>query len=174
MRSYIERAKDFVESVYPFIEKNIYNCDYVERAIDKFNSEYNRKVICTNGAVRIALITSDYVVKYNYNDEEVPFLGGGEQEIRIYSRAKADGFGYLFAPITRYVYKNTYFYIMPRINGIGKEEYDDTYADELMDAKESRYISELGLNDLHNYNFGFRRGKVCLVDYACQYGYSNN
>lgn len=168
MRSYIERAKDFVESVYPFIEKNIYNCGYVENAICKFNKRYNRKVICTNGAVRIALITSDYVVKYDYNDEEIPLLGGGEQEVRIYNRAKADGFDYLFAPITRYVYKNKYFYIMPRIYGIGKEEYDDTYADELMSEEESEYIYGLGLNDLHNYNFGFRKGKICLVDYACQ------
>lgn len=174
MRNYIERAEDFIKAIYPFICGSLHDRYGVFNAVKNFNATYNRKVICMHGCVRVALITSDYVVKFDYNEEEIPFLGGGEKEVRIYNRAKEDGFGYLFAPITRYVYDNNAFYIMPRINGIGKEEYDDYYAEELMTEEESDYIDELGLTDLHNYNFGFRKGKICLVDYACINEYSNS
>lgn len=174
MRNYIERAEDFIKAIYPFICDSLHDRCAVFNAVRDFNATYNRKVICRHGCVRIALITSDYVVKFDYNEEEVPFLGGGEKEVRIYNMAKEDGFDYLFAPITPYEYEHNTFYIMPRINGIGREEYDDNYAEELMTEEESEYISELGLSDLHNYNFGFRKGKICLVDYACVCGYSDD
>lgn len=165
MRSYIERAQDFIQHIYPFIEDvqyDVYNLGY---AIDQYNQRFNRKVLFRHGISRIALITSDYVIKYNFDESQVACVGGCEDEMRIYSIAKREGFAHLFAEITRFMFDNKCFYIMPRINGIGKYEWD--YADNFMTEEEEKFCNSLHITDLHCNNYGFHNGHVCLVDYAC-------
>lgn len=165
MRNYEERAKDFIKEVYPFIEGRL-TPYWVKKEISVYNSCNKRRVRVGHGLARIALITSDYVVKWDYDEEAVNEIGGCENEIALYARAEADGFAYLFAKITRYEYKGRKFYIMPRVDHIG--EYECEYADEFMTEKEKEWCEEHDLTDLHCNNYGFRKGRVCIVDYACR------
>lgn len=165
MRDYKERAKDFITQIFPYIEEAQYDVFLMRDMVKQFNRDHKRKVLCKNGLSRIALITSDYVVKYDYDAEEVDCIGGCEQEINLYTTALRDGFAYLFAEITRYEYEGKYFYIMPRIRGINGDRWD--YADEFMTDEEQKWCDEHHLSDLHSNNYGFRKGKLCIVDYAC-------
>ena len=166
MRSYEERAKDFIKEVFPYIEYCMLPRDAKE-AIQTFNATKHRKVIVSSGIARIALITSDYVVKYDYNPDEVAYVGGCEEEMRLYAIAKEEGFSYLFAEITRYEYCGRYFYIMPRIYGINPDSY--YYANDFMTQEEIDWCDEHDLSDLHCNNYGFRKGHVCIIDYACNH-----
>lgn len=168
MRNYIERAKDFVKELYPYLMDADSMCDEgdVALAIDCFNSDKSRKVLFRHGLSRFAFITSDYVVKYDFDDIEVDCIGGCQNEVEMYEHAKEEGFAYLFAEITPYFYEGRFFYIMPRIHGINRYEYD--YAEEHMTREERAWCREHHLTDLHSNNYGFRKGKVCLVDYACR------
>lgn len=163
MRSYIERAQDFVREIFPYIDHE-FNGIFNERcSVKLFNYDHKRKVELAHGLSRIALITSDYVVKYDYDQHYVERFGGGEAECELYQQAEADGFGYLFAKITRYEYKGRSFYIMPRIKKVGSADWD---AWDYMTEEESEWCYDHGVFDLHENNFGFRNGHVCLIDYG--------
>lgn len=165
MRSYIERAKDFIKDIYPFIETKPFNIGMVEGGVSAYNKAKHRNVLVKSGSVRIALITSDYVVKYDYSPCQAEIFGGCEQELKMYNFAKEQGFDDLFAEITRFEYEGMNFYIMPRINGIGQHRFSE--ADDFMSEEERDFCYDAGLEDLHYYNYGFRKGRVCIVDYAC-------
>ena len=165
MRSYIERAKDFVRQIYPFIECAEFGMHEMIEQVELFNEQYNRKVVLRHGIARVALITSDYVVKYDYDPEEVSYVGGGEAEVAFYAIAKREGFAYLFAEITRFEYCGHLFYIMPRIRGINSDSW--FHADHYMTQEEIDWCDRHRLSDLHCNNYGFRKGKVCIIDYAC-------
>jgi len=170
MRNYEDRAMDFVKELYPYlVDFGAFDRHSFVRyatAVDAFNDDKHRKVHFANGLTRVAFITSDYVVKYEYNPNNVDFYGGCENEIVRYVKAEEEGFAYLFAKITRFLYNGHAFYIMPKIRGIGQDRYEDKYADEFMTEEESDFIYGLGVTDMHYQNFGFRNGHVCLVDYA--------
>ena len=164
--SYEVRAQKFIQKVFPSIE-DIMNDPYeVEEVMQMFNHLNHRKVRVCFGDARIALITSDYVIKYTYDFECEEEIGGGDNEVELYAQAVKDGFEHLFAKVTRYNYKNISFYIMPRIEHIG--EYRNLYhhADYYMADEEKDWCEEHHLTDLHCNNYGFRNGKVCIVDYA--------
>ena len=164
MRNYVERAQDFIKQIFPYIDNWNNPFDIVDD-IENFNEENNRKVIMRHGLSRIALITSDYVVKYDFDPSEVECIGGCEAEVKLYSQAVQDGFAYLFAEITHYPYRGHDFYIMPRIRGINGDSWN--YADYYMTDEENAWCDEHSLSDLHCNNYGFRNGKICIVDYAC-------
>jgi len=166
MRSYEDRAKDFIKMIFPLIDDcDEYVEDYIE-AVEMFNRVYSRKVRLAHGIARVAFITSDYVVKMTYDDGEAAVVGGGEEEVKMYAIAEREGFAYLFAKVTPYHYGNREFYIMPRIHGVGKYEFD--YAEEHMTYREREFCDRHNLSDLHGNNYGFRDGHICLVDYACR------
>ena len=165
MRNYIERAKDFVEQIYPFLAEGDFTPFDVIDEVEEFNAQYNRKVIMRHGISRVALITSDYVVKFDFDPDEVECVGGCENEIELYAQAKRDGFAYLLAEITRFEYHDRRFYIMPRIRGINGDNW--YHADHYMTDAERDWCDRMNLSDLHCNNYGFRNGKVCLIDYAC-------
>ena len=169
MRDYTERAKDFIGQVYPYIA----NCGSPYKMggfIRKFNADFDRKVIVRSGLSRIALITSDYVVKFDYDPEEVDSIGGCENELELYSWAEREGFAHLLAKITPYSYHQRMFYIMPRIRGVGSGRY---YAEKYMTEAEKEFCRKHKITDLHTENYGFRKGHVCLVDYACHLSYES-
>ena len=164
MRSYIERAQDFIAQIFPYIGE--WNDPWsIGYDVADFNEHCHRKVIMKHGIARIALITSDYVVKYDFDKEEVAEVGGCEAEVELYAEAVKDGFGYLFAEITHYPYRGHDFYIMPRIRGINGDSWD--HADVYMTDEENAWCDDHHLSDLHCNNYGFRKGKVCIIDYAC-------
>ena len=164
MRNYEERAKDFIAQIFPFIADK-YDPYTIADIVAEFNHQFNRHVEMKHGIARIALITSDYVVKFDFDDDEVDSVGGCENEIAVYAEAERDGFAYLFAKTTRYEYKNRFFYIMPRINGVGSKLYH--YAEDYLDPKEQEWCDAHNISDLHCNNYGFRNGHICLIDYAC-------
>ena len=170
MRDYVERAKDFVEQIFPYISECM-NPWKVGGFIRQFNADFDRKVIVRSGLSRIALITSDYVVKFDYDPEEVDSIGGCMNEMELYAQAKAEGFAYLFAEITPFKHEGRMFFIMPRIRGIGS---GDRYAEDYMTSAEKNFCRVHKLTDLHTQNYGFRKGHVCIVDYACNLDYASS
>ena len=162
MRSYEERAKDFIAEVFPFIKDHYHPWD-VEEPIYQFNHSHSRNVEVYHGCARVALVTSDYVIKWDYDNDEVDEIGGCENEIELYSLAEKDGFAYLFAKISRYRYGDRNFYIMPRIKGIGQ---GGGYAEKWMTPQEYKWCKDHCLVDLHSNNYGFRNKHVCIVDYG--------
>ena len=165
MRSdYITRAKKFIPTIDVILSYNHQKWDIADD-IYMFNILKHRKVIFAHGLTRYAFITSDYVIKVDYSPEDIEMFGGCENEMAIYEQAERDGMEYLFAKITKYEYNGTNYYIMPRIHGVGRNDYDANY---WMDEKELDYIMELGICDLHYNNYGWRNGHVCLIDYGAQ------
>jgi hypothetical protein len=160
--SYEVRAERFIKMIAPFLITCRSIDDYY-CAVNTFNFRYHRAVIMKHGISRIALITSDYVIKITY-DEESDF-GTCEDERLMYEEAKLAGFDYLFAQITHVEYEGKDYYIMPRINGIGKYE-DDAF--EYMTEEENDWVSNR-IYDLHNKNYGWKNGHVVLIDYSAHY-----
>lgn len=163
--SYITRAQYFIHQIAQYIDPENYTFDDIAYQVDRFNLMYHRHVIFAHGATRIALITSDYVIKVDYDDWQIAHFGGCENEMQVYGMAKRDGMAYLFAEITPYIYEGITYYIMPRVNGIGRYE-DDAW--EYMTEEESDWCSDHGIFDLHNENYGWHQGHIVLIDYgAC-------
>lgn len=165
MRNYIERATDFIHEVYPVIRENLDNPYALRKIMNSFNLRNSRNVKVANGSARVALISSDYVVKWDYDLDCVDEIGGCENEIELYEIAEREGFAYLFAKITRVKYSDHYFYVMPRIHGIGRTE---ERAWRYMTYKEKDWCERHHLTDLHDENYGWKNNHIVIVDYAFQ------
>lgn len=163
MSCYQIRAMRFIEQIFPYIA----NCgEWVGKyrdAIERFNHVNSRKVILAHGCSRVAFITSDYVVKMDYDPYEVERVGGGESEEMFYAFAKERGFSHLFAETLSYTYHGRTFYIMPRIRNIGKYE-DDIYW--FLNSEDRNFVYDY-LYDMHNLNYGWKDGYPIIIDYAC-------
>jgi hypothetical protein len=71
----------------------------------------------------------------------------------------------MFAKIERYAYRGLNFYIMPRIHGIERTEYN---AEDYMTDDELNWCDSQGLTDLHNGNYGWKNGHIVIIDYAAR------
>ena len=162
MSNYEIRAKKFIAEVYPYIKDCGDNFDF-SVAIRRFNRDHHRNVQIASGATRVVMITSDYVIKVDYDGWGRGQFGSCADEARMYRKAKRDGFAHLFAKITavRKGYDRT-FYIMPRIRGIGKKPYDAT---AYVGGDEYDYLDN-NVGDLHHYNYGWKDGHIVMIDYA--------
>ena len=163
--SYEVRARKFANDIYPYIN----NCKSpfeFETAVSRFNRINHRAVRVAYGQTRVALITSDYVLKIDYGTRSSLF-GGCENEYQAYQKAYHDGFAYLFAKISPVMVKERVFYIMPRIERIGIEfnGFDEAW-DVVKSDDERDYLYD-NFSDLHHENFGWKHGKPVIVDYAC-------
>lgn len=163
MSNYEERAKKFIAQIYPFI-KDCESTPEFSAAVNRFNFTAHRKVKMEFGSTRIAFITSDYVVKFDYNGWGIGKFGSCNDEVRMYRYAVESGYGHLLAKITPYRYNyNHTFYIMPKISGIGKYPYD---ADCYLEGDEYNWVNE-NIYDCHSYNYGWKDGHIVMIDYAC-------
>ena len=159
---YKVRAERFIKMIAPYFT----DCERVRDyyfAVHLFNVQHHRSVIVKHGISRLVLITSDYVIKIDYNVDAG--FGSCEDECEIYEEAKLAGFEYLFAQITHKEYYGKDYYIMPRIRDIGKYEED---ASEYLNREESDWI-DARLYDLHYNNYGWKDGHIVLIDYAAHY-----
>lgn len=163
--SYEVRASKFVKLIAPFLCECNRVGEYMN-AVEKFNIRYNRHVIVRFGLSRVALITSDYVIKIDYADTA---WGGCEKEYNNYQDAKRDGFGYLFAPITPVIVMGRVFWIMPRIRCIGGRYNNDNDVYEYLTTEENDYLWDNEFGDLHSENYGWKNGHPVIVDYACRH-----
>ena len=106
-------------------------------ALDYYNSTHSRKLRWAHGVSRIAIIRSDYVIKFNMvPDEEWEDGRAGNCESEEA--------------------------IMPRINHVNdwSRDWTDFCTDE-----EYQWLVQ-NVNDLHDGNVGYRNRKVCVIDYA--------
>lgn len=163
MRNYNERAKSFIEQIFPYI-LNCHDTGSFKRAIIRFNIDKHRRVQIASGLTRVAMITSDYVVKVDCGSNfNLNRFGDCEREVEVYAKAEQDGFEYLLAKIERYTYQGYKFYIMPRIYGIGKTDYD---ADYYTNEEETDWLCD-HVRDLHYLNYGWKNDHIVIIDYAC-------
>ena len=163
--SYEVRAQKFIREIFPFI-KNCSDLDEYEFGIYDYQIEHPRRnIICDHGMTRVVFITSDYVVKIDYSEKDVARFGGGEKEVAFYEMAQREGMAYLFAKISRYEYEGRTFYIMPRVNGVSDDRFEDAWW--FMTDKENEWCNDHGLYDLHGKNYGLVKGKVVIIDYGC-------
>lgn len=161
---YRVRASRFLRSILPYIGDVLTDIYEVEERVKDFNRDHSRKVEVVWGSARIALITSDYVVKWDYDADCVKDIGGCVDEYDAYMKAKSEGFAYLLAETTLTVINGTVFSIMPRINNIGPEHHKGEIKDYLT-PNEYDWIWHFN-KDIHHYNWGIRHGKACVIDYA--------
>lgn len=165
MRSYEERAKSFIEEIYPYLIGNLISNDFyhADRNVERYNKDKSRKVQIKEGMSRTVLVTSDYVVKID--KKLYCSYGTCEDECTAYSKAKAAGFEHLFAKPTPYKFNGYTFYIMPRIRNINPWRVDDDYYMEFVTSEEQDWLDD-HIHDLHSGNYGFKNGKLVIVDYA--------
>lgn len=161
---YRVRASRFIKSILPYIENVMFDVSEVEERVANYNRDKSRKVEVVYGSARIALITSDYVVKWDYDMDCVKDIGGCEDEYNAYLYAKSKGYDYLLAETSLVVIHGQIFSIMPRIRNIGPQHHK---------GEINKYLTNDELNwvynfdrDIHHYNWGIRHGKACLIDYA--------
>ena len=160
---YKVRARHFLEEIWPYIE-NCGNEPYQYRqAMRKYNFRKSRHVLVGSGCVRVALVTSDYVIKFDYCPEEARCVGGCADEYNFYQFAQEKGYGYLFAETTPFEFHGRTFYIMPRIEGIGRYE---NYVQDYLNDDDRDFVEEY-LYDMHEENYGWKNGYPVIVDYAC-------
>jgi hypothetical protein len=159
---YITRAIIFLKKVFPYIV-NAADEDEIKENIEYFNLEYHRKVKVGSGLTRVALITSDYVIKFDFGDySDIWEYGGCDVEYSTYLQAQKDGFAYLLAKTTPVPYKGNMFYIMPRIDHIGDWDRDIWGA---VTPRECKWIRD-HIADLHCENYGWKRNRPVIIDYA--------
>lgn len=163
---YEVRAKAFIKEFAPYLKgirvtrSNSYR---IYDAVRRFNVDKKRNVKVASGASRIALITSDYVVKLDFG---TTWAGNSKTEMLGYQQAQKDGYEYLLAKISLYKYCNRSFFIMPRarvaetLTWRGQKRLWNKLTED-----ERSYIHE-NFEDLHENNWGSLNGKLILIDYA--------
>lgn len=163
---YEVRAKEFIKEFAPYL-KGIriakYNSYKIHDAVRRFNSDKKRNVKVASGASRIALITSDYVVKLDFG---TTWAGNSKTEMLGYQQAQKDGYEYLLAKISLYKYRNRSFFIMPR----ARVAETLTFKGQRrlwfkLTEDERKYIRD-NFEDLHDNNWGSLNGRPVLIDYA--------
>lgn len=162
--SYEVRAQKFIREFFPFIDGCVDFLDYEEATYDFMIEHPHRKVAFDHGMTRVVFITSDYVVKIDYSEENIEKFGGGEKEIAFYEMAEREGMAYLFAKISRYDFNGKRFYIMPRVKGIDEDRWEDAW--HYMTDEETDWCLDHNLYDLHCKNYGLHNGKVTIFDYG--------
>lgn len=65
MRTYIERAEDFIKELLEYKGKNTFEKEYgIRRTVGEYRTAHpRRRIEVSSGAARTAIITSDYVIK---------------------------------------------------------------------------------------------------------------
>ena len=160
---YITRARKFIRALSEFLPNDGYISNYTARhACDMFNARYHRHVVVDFGSARVAFITSDYVVKLDYDKVAVRLYGGCKSECRFYQFALEEGMEYLLAEITPYKCNGVTFYIMPRVSNVGNADAHYLYR---LSEDEYEWLMQ-NINDLHEFNYGLLHGRVVVIDYA--------
>ena len=162
------RAQKFLKAIYPLIEDYLYSPYTLRDVLLRYAYEHNRNITVLHGATRCAIITSDYVIKWDYADEDIlADLGGVEVESEIYENACTDGYGYLFAETMLVTYCNTTFSIMPRIRNIGARAHKMKNIWDMLTHDEWHYVENV-VDDLHSENWGIMHNHPVIIDYACR------
>ena len=140
------------------------NCKYLEDfeyAVRQYNDTHCHQLKIAHGISRIAIIRSDYVIKFHRRADFEGWAGDNTSERKMYEKAVDDGYDYLLAEINLVNVDDVQVAIMPRIYGI-----DTTYHyEDYLTWDEQEWV-EQNIGDIHSKNFGIRNNTVCFVDYA--------
>lgn len=161
---YRVRAAKFLKDIFPYICDCLTDRYDVQEAVVRYNVDKHRSVLFNNGIARIALITSDYVIKWDYDKSYAYECGGCADEHKAFMEAKEMGYDYLLAESTLIEYQGYYFTIMPRIHKVGRR-YNGGEIWNYLTEQEYDWVTHFN-KDIHSYNWGIRDGKACLIDYA--------
>ena len=140
------------------------NCKYLEDfeyAVRQYNNTHRYQLKIAHGISRIAIIRSDYVIKFHRRADFEGWAGDNTSERKMYEKAVDDGYDYLLAEINLVNVDDVQVAIMPRIYGI-----DSTYHYENYLTWDEQEWVEQNIGDIHSKNFGIRNNTVCFVDYA--------
>lgn len=159
--SYIDRARKFITEIYPLIDDRT-SWGNVNSAVRKFNNIKHRNVSFFHGAVRFALLTSDYVIKWDWSSKARLEYGGCDKELKRWREYEKTPYSYMFAPITKIRVCGRMWYVMPRIRG----ESPIHMARYYMTSDEKDFCFVNGIVDLHCGNFVLKKGKPIIFDYA--------
>lgn len=164
MKNYEQRAIKFANYLAKLFQDCVY-CDDFEWVLKRYNRTHSRQLKWAHGVSRIAIIRADYVIKFDFQPEGYwanGKAGNCYSEVEVYQMAIEDGMEHLLAkPTVCESYGHT-FSIMPRINRVNDEQRSWWY---FCTSEEYNWLDE-HINDLHDGNVGYRRGKVCVIDYA--------
>ena len=160
---YKVRAFNFFKALYPYIEEYLDDPYTCVDAVENFNEEKHRKVGIAWGSVRVAFISSDYVVKYDYDERDAKQYGGCKDEEEFYKFAKEKGFENLFPEISSFEYMGRTFYVMPRVYRRASQECQR--AEYYLEGAERDFVDKY-LYDLHDENFGWKNNNLVIFDYA--------
>lgn len=163
--TYEERGIKFAKVLARLFEDCYYLSDF-KKVIKAYNDCHKRKLRYSNGVSRIVIIRSDYVIKFDYKNRERAWANGRagncETEAQVYDMAEQAGMAYLLAKPTLLYINGLTCTVMPRVNGVGN---DDKCWQRTCTDYEREWLYD-NINDLHYNNVGYRRGKVCIIDYA--------
>lgn len=162
--NYEARALKFAETVLAPLFQDCYTLtDYLVQ-IDCYNWNHKKPLRYDHGVTRITILRNDYVIKFDiipigrFSDGSA---GDCESEVEIYNRAVEDGFSHLLAKPSLHYWGSKPFLIQPLVKGVGRTDYWWRYCSE-----EEEYWLDHNVYDLHSHNYGFRKGKLCIFDYA--------
>lgn len=162
--TYEERGLKFATTLAKMFQTCVYLDDFIA-VIKDYNISHTRKLVYAHGVSRIVIIRADYVIKFDF----VPTgyfsdgrAGNCMSELEAYELAVEDGMEHLLAkPTVREMFGHT-FSVMPCINHIGDKERRWWRG---LSLQEEIWLEE-HINDMHDNNVGYRKGKVCVIDYA--------
>ena len=161
--SYINRAIKFLDTILPYIQSDMMSPDSMDDIIHDYNKINHRRICVCHGATRIALITSDYVIKWDYNKRAIRSWGGNKQEAEIYEIAKKAGYSYLLAELTTVERNGIVFNIMPRFS-TGRSR---PHISKKVSNKEWHWLYR-HIGDVHSGNYTMVKGAPIIFDYACK------
>lgn len=140
-----------------------------EWAIRQYNRTHSIPLNYDHGVSRIAIIRSDYVIKFDLKPEEewddgegYCRAGNNSSEEEVYERAVRDGFAYLLAKTTVVRIMGREISIMPRIYHVG--DTSRCYYSYLTE-EEFDWI-EANIYDVHSWNVGYKNNKPVIIDYG--------
>lgn len=164
MNNYEVRALKFAETVLAPLFQDCYTLSDYENQIFNYNVTHKRPLRYDHGVSRITILRNDYVIKFdiiptgNFSDGRA---GNCESELQIYEQAVEDGFSHLLAKPSLHYWGSKPFLIQPLVKGVGLRTDWWRFC-----SGEEEYWLDHNIYDLHAYNYGFRKGQICIFDYA--------
>lgn len=159
------RAQKFLKSIFNEIREHLDSPSDIDNIMWVYGYSHSRKISVKWGCARCAIITSDYVIKWDYDVDCAEEVGGIELERAIYEKAVAAGFGYLFAETTLIEMGGYKFSIMPRIGGIGRQAHKKGEIINYLDEEDFHFLHNT-IIDMHSENWGLKNGYPVIIDYA--------
>lgn len=162
--SYEERAIKFA-NILAKMFKDCHELDDFVKVINIYNFTHVRKLKWDNGVSRIAIIRSDYVIKFDYTRTDSwkdGRAGNCASELEVYAKAVEDGMAHLLAKTTVLNINGLTVSIMPKINHVNDQNRNWW---KHCTREEEKWLDE-NVNDLHDGNIGYLNNKVCVIDYA--------